>query len=234
MATGIVQRPKHNRQKPAIIGNGATPELEAGGWRRPLSPTQMLWSNAVVKCWGRIVLSAQAISKRLSDHKGGVNSGDALRWWGVNGRLMAQGAIAAGKNGSRLHQLRGLGIMAVSVRVAYPAKRYAYEVRPLITSEGLTMAGVASRLSRKELEFMAGNIGPELVPFLNPEDVVKGMNDEKQQRLLAMFSVEDRLAGISIEEFLQGISPKDRKKLFELVLKTVAADLTDDPEGDAT
>jgi hypothetical protein len=69
---------------------------------------------------------------------------------------------------------------------------------------------------------------------LNPEDVVKGMNDEKQQRLLAMFSVEARLAGISVEEFLQRISPKDRKKLFELVLKTVAADLTDDHEDDAT
>jgi hypothetical protein len=122
----------------------------------------------------------------------------------------------------------------VIVAGEYTYIRYAYEVRPQITKEVLTMSGVASRLSRKDLEFMAGDIGPELVPFLNPEDVVKGMNDEKQQRLLAMFSVEARLAGISVEEFLQRISPKDRKKLFELVLKTVAADLTDDHEDDAT
>jgi hypothetical protein len=185
----------------------------------------MLWSNAVVKCWGRIVLSAQAISKRLSDHKGGVNSGDALRWWGVNGRLMAQGAIAAGKNGSRLHQLRGLGIMAVSVRVAYPAKRYAYEVRPLITSEVLTMAGVASRLSHKELEFMAGDIGPELVPFLNPGDVVKGMNAEKRQGLLA-----EILDAANMEEVVNKMSPAHKKRLLELVLKMVSADLITDTE----
>jgi hypothetical protein len=61
--------------------------------------------DAVVKCWGRIVLSAQANSKRLSNHKGGVNSGDELRRWGVNGRLMAPGAIAAGENGRRLRQV---------------------------------------------------------------------------------------------------------------------------------
>ncbi len=182
-------------------------------------------SNALVKCWGRIVLSAQAISKRLSDHKGGVNSGDALRRWGVNGRLMAQGAIAAGENGRRLHQLRGLGIMAVSVRVAYPAKRYAYEVRPLITSEGLTMAGVASRLSRKELEFMAKDIGPELAPFLNRGDVVKGMNAEKRQGLLA-----EILDAANMEEVVNKMSPAHRKRLLELALKLVAADLTTDTE----
>jgi hypothetical protein len=37
---------------------------------------------------------------------------------------------------------------------------------------------------------------------------------------------------MSMEEILQEISPKDRKKLFELVLKTVAADLTEDADPD--
>ena len=130
----------------------------------------------------------------------------------------------------------------------YTYVRYAYEVRPLATKEVLTMAGVTSRLSRKELEFMAGDIGPELVPFLHPGDVVKGMNAEKRQELLSLFDPADLfkgmmaqkqeklfahlLATMSMEEILQEISPKDRKKLFELVLKTVAADLTEDADPD--
>lgn len=115
--------------------------------------------------------------------------------------------------------------MAVSVRVAYPAKRYAYEVRPLITSEVLTMAGVASRLSHKELEFMAGDIGPELVPFLNPGDVVKGMNAEKRQGLLA-----EILDAANMEEVVNKMSPAHKKRLLELVLKMVSADLITDTE----
>jgi hypothetical protein len=109
----------------------------------------------------------------------------------------------------------------------YTYVRYAYEVRPLATKEVLTMAGVTSRLSRKELEFMAKDIGPELAPFMDPEDLMKGMMAQKQQKMFAQL-----LATMSVEELLQEISPKDRKKLFELVLKTVAADLTEEAAPD--
>jgi hypothetical protein len=44
---------------------------------------------------------------------------------------------------------------------------YVYEVRPKVTREVLTMAGISTS-SRKDLEFMAEDIGPELVPFLKP------------------------------------------------------------------
>ena len=105
----------------------------------------------------------------------------------------------------------------------YTYIRYAYEVRPQVTKEVLTMAGVASRLSRKDLEFMAEDIGPEMIAVMNPEDMVKGMNAEKRQALLAQM-----LATVNAEELISGISPEQRKRLFELVLKTLAADLTDE------
>ncbi len=101
------------------------------------------------------------------------------------------------------------------------------------------MAGISTSISRKDLEFMAGDIGPDLVPFLQPEDLLKGMDAEKQRRLLALLSVEERLSGISpaerlsgisTEELIKGIHPEQRKALFELLLKMLAAGLEEKPE----
>lgn len=92
------------------------------------------------------------------------------------------------------------------------------------------MAGISTSISRKDLEFMAGDIGPELVPFLQPEDLWKGMDTEKQRRLLALVSVEERLSGISTEELIKGIRPEQRKALFEVLLKMLAAGLEEKPE----
>jgi hypothetical protein len=92
------------------------------------------------------------------------------------------------------------------------------------------MAGISTSISRKDLEFMAGDIGPELVPFLQPEDLLKGMDAEKQRRLLALLSVEERLSGISTEELIKGIRPEQRKALFEFLLKMLAAGLEEKPE----
>jgi hypothetical protein len=90
------------------------------------------------------------------------------------------------------------------------------------------MAGVASRLSRKELEFMAKDIGPELAPFLNPGDVVKGMNAEKRQGLLA-----EILDAANMEEVVSKMSPAHKKRLLELALKLVSADLITNTEHDS-
>lgn len=66
--------------------------------------------------------------------------------------------------------------------------RYAYEVRPQVTKEVLTMAGISSRLSRKDLEFMAEDIGRDLVAVMDlkdvmqamePQAVIEGMDEEK-------------------------------------------------------
>ncbi|MCE7980782.1 MAG: hypothetical protein DYG89_06285 [Caldilinea sp. CFX5] len=109
--------------------------------------------------------------------------------------------------------------------------RYAYEVRPQVTKEVLTMAGISSRLSRKDLEFMAEDIGRELVAVMDPkdvmqamepQDVIEGMDEEKQRQLLALFSPEERLADMSVDELLKGISPETQKALLDFLLKSNA------------
>lgn len=44
------------------------------------------------------------------------------------------------------------------------------------------------RIPKKDLEFMAKDIGPELLPFIEPEEVLKHL------------SLEDRLRGLNVEE----------------------------------
>lgn len=100
--------------------------------------------------------------------------------------------------------------------------RYAYEVRPQVTREVLTMAGISSTISRKDLEFMAEDIGPELVPFLDPEDIIKGMNEEKQVRL-ASINLEALLKGSGLEKLYAEMSPASRKKLIDALLKLQSA-----------
>ena len=74
--------------------------------------------------------------------------------------------------------------------------RFAYRLRPKITKEVLTMAGRYS-LPKKDLKFMAKNIGAEILPFLSPEERLQGL------------SSEERLRGLSSEERLQGVNPRD-------------------------
>lgn len=107
----------------------------------------------------------------------------------------------------------------------YTYIRYAYEVRPQLTKEALIMAGVASRLSRKDLEFMAEDIGPEIIAVMDTELLLKGMNAEKRQALLSQM-----LDTANMEELVSKMSPLQRKRLTELVLKMLAADLTTDTE----
>ena len=98
--------------------------------------------------------------------------------------------------------------------------RYAYEVRPQVTKEILSMAGITTALSREDLEFMAGDIGPELAPFLKAEDLLKGMEPEEQRKLLvSLLSLDDLLSGKAIENLLNEMNPKNRKRLFELLVR---------------
>ena len=69
---------------------------------------------------------------------------------------------------------------------------FAYRLRPQITKEVLTMAG-RYRIPKKDLEFMAKDIGPELLPFISPEellkhlsprDLIRYLNTEEQRRQL--------------------------------------------------
>ncbi|MCE7985432.1 MAG: hypothetical protein DYG89_30015 [Caldilinea sp. CFX5] len=101
--------------------------------------------------------------------------------------------------------------------------RYAYEVRPQMTREVLTMAGISTSISRKDLEFMAEDIGRELIAVMSPEEVLESLEPEKQRKLLSLVSPKERLAGLPPEELLQALNPKDRRMLFDLLLQTQAS-----------
>jgi hypothetical protein len=67
------------------------------------------------------------------------------------------------------------------------------------------MAGKYFRSYRKNLEFIAKDIGKELMPFLSPEDIVRGLSPEVLVRILTP------------EEQLIGLTPEERKKLKQLL-----------------
>ncbi len=72
---------------------------------------------------------------------------------------------------------------------------FAYRLRPQLTKEVLTMAG-RHHIPKKDLEFMAKDIGPELLPFLSPEE---------------------RLRGLSLEEILRELNAEERRTLKQLL-----------------
>ncbi|MFZ4656763.1 MAG: hypothetical protein ACOYNY_07120 [Caldilineaceae bacterium] len=109
--------------------------------------------------------------------------------------------------------------------------RYAYEIRPQLTKEVLIMAGIASSISRKDLKFMAEDIGPQLVPFMKPEDVVKGMDRKKQLRLFKT-TLAELAEEIGLEKLLAELNPEMQKQFAELVLQMQVAKSADDKEKD--
>lgn len=128
--------------------------------------------------------------------------------------------------------------------------RYAYELRPQMTREVLTMAGISTSISRKDLQFMAEDIGPELIPFLKPEDLLKRMNAEKQRQLISMLNPKEILADMSAEDrlrlvkveledllkrkdlelLLAEMNPDSRNKLFEMLSKAQVSTSTSHQE----
>ncbi|MFZ4659880.1 MAG: hypothetical protein ACOYNY_22920 [Caldilineaceae bacterium] len=72
------------------------------------------------------------------------------------------------------------------------------------------MAGKARSLPRKDLEFMANDIGPELVELMEPQDLIKNMNPKKQKRLLSLFTPKERLADLTPEQRLANLTPEER------------------------
>ena len=72
------------------------------------------------------------------------------------------------------------------------------------------MAGISTTISRKDLEFMAEDIGPELVAIMSPEEVAASLEPEKQKKLLALLT--------------QKLNAKERKLLLDLLLREQATD----------
>ena len=72
------------------------------------------------------------------------------------------------------------------------------------------MAGISTTISRKDLEFMAEDIGPELVAIMSHEEVVASLEPEKQQKLLTLLT--------------RKLNAKERKLLLDLLVKQQAAE----------
>ena len=58
------------------------------------------------------------------------------------------------------------------------------------------MAGIHG-IPKKDLEFMAKDIGPDILPYIDKEDLLKQLTPED---LLKQLSLEDRLRGLKLEE----------------------------------
>lgn len=98
--------------------------------------------------------------------------------------------------------------------------RYAYEVRPKLTREVVTMAGISATLSKEDLQFMADDIGLELMAFLPPAKRLAGISAAER---LAGISADELLKAISSGALLHELSPDHRKVLLELLATMQAA-----------
>ncbi|MFZ4664675.1 MAG: hypothetical protein ACOYNY_47225, partial [Caldilineaceae bacterium] len=92
-----------------------------------------------------------------------------------------------------------------------PYLRYAYEIRPKLTRKVVTMAGISATLSKEDLQFMADDIGRELMAFLPPAERLAGI------------SADELLKAISSGTLLHELSPDHRKVLLELLATMQAA-----------
>jgi len=90
---------------------------------------------------------------------------------------------------------------------------YAYRIDPKLTKEVLEVAGKSSSY-QKNLEFIAKDIGKELIPFLSTEERLIGLTPEELVRTL---TPEERLVGMTPEELARALTPEERKKLKQLL-----------------
>jgi len=81
---------------------------------------------------------------------------------------------------------------------------YAYRIDPELTKEVLEVAGKSSSY-RKNLEFIAKDIGEELIPFLSKEKMLKHMTPE--ERLIGLTSEERR----RLKQLLEGEDEKNQR-----------------------
>jgi hypothetical protein len=99
---------------------------------------------------------------------------------------------------------------------------YAYRIDPKLTKEVLEMSG-KSRSYRKNLEFIAKDIGEELIPFLSKEDMLKHLTPKDIMRALSpedivrVLTPEELVRNLTPEERLIGLAPEERKKLRQLL-----------------
>ncbi len=90
---------------------------------------------------------------------------------------------------------------------------YAYRINPELTKEVLGMSR-RSRSYRKNLEFIANDIGEDLIPFLSKEKMLEYMTPEDIVRAL---SPEDIVRVLTPENLGRNLTSEERKKLRQLL-----------------
>ena len=84
------------------------------------------------------------------------------------------------------------------------------------------MAGRPSSY-QKNLEFIAKDIGKELIPFLSTEERLMGLTPEDLVRVLPpeelvrALTPEERLIGLTPEDLARVLPPEERRKLKQLL-----------------
>ena len=114
---------------------------------------------------------------------------------------------------------------------------YAYRIHPETTRRILSMADKYTR----NLEYIAENMGQDLLPFISSEDRVRGLpledriedlSDEDRRALLQLLASDEgltpvqrlqgldakqRLQGLSLEDRIDGLSDEEREALRQLL-----------------
>ncbi len=90
---------------------------------------------------------------------------------------------------------------------------YAYIVRPQVTKELLEMAGIYT-IPRENLEFIAQDIGEQLIELMDPDIILKRLN---LSEILRGLKPEERLQGLKPEERLVGLSSADMAILAQKI-----------------
>ena len=83
------------------------------------------------------------------------------------------------------------------------------------------MAGKQSSY-RKNLEFIAKDIGEELIPFLSKEKMLKHITPE------------ERVRGLTLEERLRGLDPQIQKKIEQLIFSALKTEIKNIKKGNFT
>ena len=87
---------------------------------------------------------------------------------------------------------------------------YAYRLYPKLTEEILEMSDKYTQ----NLEYIAQNMGQDLLPFISNEDRVRGLT--LAQRLQGL-DAKQRLQGLSLEDRIRALSDEERRALRQLL-----------------
>jgi hypothetical protein len=79
------------------------------------------------------------------------------------------------------------------------------------------MTSAFTSISRKDLKFMAEDIGPELVAVMSRDEVLKGLDREKQLHLIKS-NFKELVKGAELVKLLAELPPDSRKQLLALLL----------------